>query len=511
MNIAHHNNVSSLSIRFDKSHLSSIGERLYSQSLDLIRELVANAYDADATRVDIKIDDRNMTVTDNGLGMNRSGLEQYFTIGSPLKKQYPTSVLYKRVRIGEFGIGKFAVLSLCDRFELFTSSRDYSATVIFDRADFEKQIDWSVPIIEHERKKDYGIRVTLFSLKKPLSLFDIERYLISIFPLSDNNFSIFLNDLKLQPKYIPGQRFHIKESTKQGVIKGEIILSSLSIPKELYGIGIRVRGVLIKRETFGMESSHDTGSRRLTGEVQADFLSITTDRNNIITDTAQYQEFFHIMQKKLKRVIKQIEKSAAHYQDSKAERMLSDVLLMIRESLKKNRDIFIMGDLPLFTKKATKKNEPHPGDTVIGTAIAQKKNHEPMTFEQPEKELKNIVKEAIKNLKPRFRGRIKTLLKDERRIVKKVKIGGAEFLVSFAHLGGEEKESFVEGGIIFINRDHKMYHTVSGKSDMLYYHLMRLISQELVKFAMPKNLEVAFDWQGKLIKDAYMGLKNIAS
>lgn len=153
MNIAHHNNVSSLSIRFDKSHLSSIGERLYSQSLDLIRELVANAYDADATRVDIKIDDRNMTVTDNGLGMNRSGLEQYFTIGSPLKKQYPTSVLYKRVRIGEFGIGKFAVLSLCDRFELFTSSRDYSATVIFDRADFEKQIDWSVPIIEHERKK----------------------------------------------------------------------------------------------------------------------------------------------------------------------------------------------------------------------------------------------------------------------------------------------------------------------------------------------------------------------
>ena len=119
------------------------------------------------------------------------------------------------------------------------------------------------------------------------------------------------------------------------MIKGEIILSSLSIPKELYGIGIRVRGVLIKRETFGMESSHDTGSRRLTGEVQADFLSITTDRNNIITDTAQYQEFFHIMQKKLKRVIKQIEKSAAHYQDSKAERMLSDVLLMIRESLKK--------------------------------------------------------------------------------------------------------------------------------------------------------------------------------
>ena len=153
MNTAFHSNVSSLSIRFDKSHLSSIGERLYSQSLDLIRELVANAYDADATRIDIKIDDHNLTVADNGSGMDRAGLEQYFTIGSPLKKQYPISALYKRVRIGEFGIGKFAVLSLCDRFELFTSSNNYCATVIFDRADFEKQTDWSVPVIEHEKKR----------------------------------------------------------------------------------------------------------------------------------------------------------------------------------------------------------------------------------------------------------------------------------------------------------------------------------------------------------------------
>ena len=68
-----------------------------------------------------------------------------------------------------------------------------------------------------------------------------------------------------------------------------------------------------------------------------------------------------------------MEKSAAHYQDSKAERMLSDVLLMIRESLKKIVIFLSWGDLPLFTKKNVQKNEPHLGDTVIGTAIAQKR------------------------------------------------------------------------------------------------------------------------------------------
>lgn len=37
----------------DKSHLLTIGTRLYTESLDLIRELVANAYDADATEARI--------------------------------------------------------------------------------------------------------------------------------------------------------------------------------------------------------------------------------------------------------------------------------------------------------------------------------------------------------------------------------------------------------------------------------------------------------------------------
>lgn len=496
-------NSSSISIRFDKSHLSSIGERLYSQSLDLIRELVANAYDADATQVDIKINDRNLTVSDNGQGMDRNGLEQYFTIGSPFKKENPVSIVYKRVRIGEFGIGKFAVLSLCNRFELYTSSSDYAATVIFDREDFEKQADWSVPVIEHKPKREYGTRVTLFALNKPLSLFDIERYLISVFPLADKQFSIFLNDIKLQPKYIPGQRFNIFEKTKYDVIKGEIIISSLVLPKEQWGIGIRVKGVLIKRETFGVETSHDTGTRRLTGEVRANSLPITTDRNNVIIDSPQYEEFFRIMQKKLKRVIKQLETSTANYQDNKSERMLSDVLLMIRESLKKNHDIFIMGNLPLFSKKSTKRNEMKLGESVIGTTLLKKKNGD-KTFYPPENEVKSILKEAIKNLRPKIRGRIKTLLKDERRIVKKVRLGGSEFLVSFAHLGEEEKESFVEGGIIFINRDHKLFSNISAKSDILYYHLMRLVTQELVKFAQPKNIEIAFNWQGKLIKDAYL-------
>ena len=63
-------------VTVDKSHLITIGERLYSESIELIRELVNNTSDADATEVDIKMTDEFIEVKDNGVGMALEGLRQ---------------------------------------------------------------------------------------------------------------------------------------------------------------------------------------------------------------------------------------------------------------------------------------------------------------------------------------------------------------------------------------------------------------------------------------------------
>lgn len=499
-----------ISIRFDKSHLSTIGERLYTQSLDLMRELVANAYDADATEVKVLIADTSITVEDNGSGMDKEGLRQYFTIGSDFKKLNPVSEKFKRIRVGEFGIGKFAVLSICDRFEIYTRSQNYAATLIFDKEDFEKRSDWNIPLIEHEVKQNHKTvtRVTLFQIKKPLSLFDIERHLINVFPLFDKNFSIFVNEKKLQSKFIPGERFKIKEETKYGSIKGEVIIASLMLPKEQEGIGIRVKNVLIKRETFGIERLHSLSTRRLTGELNTDFLPITASREDFVKDSKEYEEFSKIMSKKLKRVIRSLENSVISYRDKKAERILSDALLTVREALKKNKDILLLDNLPLFSKAKRKFTDQETIKSgVIGTALSAAKR-KPNGEISLESSLKEELRKALKIIKPKVRSRIKTLLRDDHRIVKKVKIGGSEFLVSFAHLGDEEKESFIEGGIIFINRDHKLFKRVEKESELAMYHLIRLVTQEIIKLASPRNFEVAFDWHGKLIKDAFLTIKN---
>ena len=136
-----------LPVTVDKSHLITIGERLYSESIELIRELVNNAYDADATEVNIRMTDELIEIKDDGTGMDREGLKQYFNIGSPEKVVHTQSPIYQRDRIGQFGIGKFASLSACECFEVYTQKGDFAAKVIFDKVEWERAEDhWNLPL-----------------------------------------------------------------------------------------------------------------------------------------------------------------------------------------------------------------------------------------------------------------------------------------------------------------------------------------------------------------------------
>ena len=105
-----------IKVRVDKSHLFTLGEKMYKESIEFIRELVNNAYDADAVNARILISDEKIQVQDDGAGMNEKGLEQFFTIGSEEKKIHGVSPRFGRKRVGQFGIGKFSALALANQF-----------------------------------------------------------------------------------------------------------------------------------------------------------------------------------------------------------------------------------------------------------------------------------------------------------------------------------------------------------------------------------------------------------
>lgn len=490
-------NQSTIPITFDKSHLATIGSRLYSESLDLIRELVANAYDADATRVKITTTDDGLVVEDNGEGMDRAGLEQYFTIGSGFKRENNVSPRFHRARIGEFGIGKFAVLALCDRFELFTRKNGLGYTAVFDREDFEQSREWEVPILEQAAGEgESGTRVRLSRLKKPLAGDQLERKLRRQLPLAQPDFLVSLNGAVLRPHYVPGRRFRIREATEFGAVIGEVIISSLMLPAEITGIGLRVKGIEVLRDFFGLEKGKNISSRRLTGEIAADFLPLTAARDKVMQDSREYEAFRLVVDRQLKRVGRQLAKFRESRGDIKADKALSEALLKVRQALRLNKDFLFTHDLPLFTPEKGKNEALQEAVGGTQTAKVRKKNGR-KNFKAGD-----IIKKAAAGMKRKNRSRVKTVLKDKKRLVKKLKIGGVNIVCSLTHLGNGEAESFSEGGVIFINRDHPLYLQVAGNDELIAYHLARLITQELVLLAGPGSSGQAYEWQSRLISDA---------
>lgn len=126
-------------LRTDDRVLARITDGIYRQPGSAIRELVSNAYDADATHVVIKTDRprfESISIEDDGLGMSPStvahlvrhigGSTKRTTQGVTLGVTNPEDLTLSpsgRKLIGRIGIGLFSVAQLTDRFQIITKTQ----------------------------------------------------------------------------------------------------------------------------------------------------------------------------------------------------------------------------------------------------------------------------------------------------------------------------------------------------------------------------------------------------
>lgn len=125
-------------LRTDERVLARVTDGIYRQPGSAIRELVSNAYDADATRVVIKTDRprfRSITVEDDGVGMTPAAVAHLVHhIGGSAKRSLegadlgitsssdPVLSPGGRRLIGKIGIGLFSVAQLTHRFQIITKT-----------------------------------------------------------------------------------------------------------------------------------------------------------------------------------------------------------------------------------------------------------------------------------------------------------------------------------------------------------------------------------------------------
>ncbi|MEW6086777.1 MAG: ATP-binding protein [bacterium] len=477
-----------IEVTVDKSHIITIGERLYGESIELVRELINNAYDADAACVKVTITDDEIVVEDDGLGMDINGLKQYFNIGSCLKKQHPKSPKFGRNRIGEFGIGKFASLSACSCFEVWTKKGDFQARVIFDKREWEKSKDrWHIPLeieeVDH-RLKD-GTRVTLKGVIKKFNISDVEKRIIESVPIKVSDFAVYLNDHKINPKFIAGHKIPFLEGTDYGIVYGEIVITSQS-GQDISdaGISCKVKQVTITKDFFNLEK-YIKNIARISGEVNADFLPITSDRTGFIKDTPQYKKFLEVMEQIIERIKPVLDGLSDSKDNRRVKKSLSEVLDKIKNALILNPDYCPEGLIPV--------GEAVPGAGGQPGYIPQSKDNAASKSEE-----QKIEKEAKK--KRKRKPQVKRLTPTA--VVKKLKLGQQGISCCIDHFGSDGPECFTEGTIIYINRDHPLYQKEAQRKETYILHTARLLTQEICLMKEPRNPRQAFQRQSKLLRDA---------
>lgn len=495
-------NVATLPIRVDKSHLITIGERLYAESVELIRELVNNAYDADATDVHVNITDEEVRVTDNGLGMDLDGLREYFTIGTPEKRLHPRSPGFGRLRIGQFGIGKFATLSACERFTVTTQRGNFAAEVVFDKEEWEGAGDrWDLPLrlLPVNPRGGDGTIVTLSRLRRTFDPVEVERLLLESVPLRAPEFAVFLNGRRLVPLQLPGHRIPILEGTPHGPIHGDIVVLPVHLASTAdLGIEVKVRQVTVRRELFGMEA-WGKDAARIRGIVCADFLPVTADRSGFVKDSAEYRAFMAVMAGVVEEIHHTLGRLSDRKERRKAKQAVREAFRRVQRALAKNPDLSPFGPVSFAAEEprasggggVVSEGRDRPGGGQEGehaTAASAPEPAEPRPTAVPAS--------TSRKRKPRVRRLTPAA------VVHRTRLGEAGVTCALDHFGPDGPEASHEGAVIYINKDHPLFLRQSRRRETYTLHLTRLLTQEISLMKDPRSPRQAFDRQSKLMRDA---------
>jgi len=159
--------------------LEHLGINLYSNIPAVLSEVVANAWDADATEVSIDYDKdgREITIQDNGVGMSRDEVQNRFlVVGYRRRDEQPgnTKKLNRRP-MGRKGIGKLSLFSIAKTVDVYTVKGNATSAFRMDVDEIKQQIEkgsnsnsgvYNPKEINAPADIPQGTRIVLSNLKK---------------------------------------------------------------------------------------------------------------------------------------------------------------------------------------------------------------------------------------------------------------------------------------------------------------------------------------------------------
>lgn len=334
-------------MEFDIGTVKHLGLHMYSTLPPVIGELVANAWDADATRVDVTIPDAALTdtseiiVSDNGHGMSDELVRKaYLIVGRDRREDDGTDESPGgRPVMGRKGIGKFCGFGIANEIEVESVNDGATSRfvmnyeklkqaasrreILFDALDATGQVSKGTAVTLRGIRKYRTRRISIPGLRRSLA-----RRFSVISP--EQNFAVAVNGIPITPQERDLQSLLGKDDDGRAYLwtynDFEIVpesgwtvsgwIGALDRTSQLEdgiqrGIVVMARGKLVQ-EPFVFEAvvGQQYALSYLVGELHAEFVdeaedTIATTRNSLVWDTEANAAFKEWGQREVNKIARE--------------------------------------------------------------------------------------------------------------------------------------------------------------------------------------------------------------
>lgn len=529
-------------LKVHPSFFKEFATKTWVSPAEVVKELVENAFDEDATKVLITILNGDSVCIEDDAGMNQEGVQKFLLLGSPHKRIDTISPKFKRVRTGRYGTGRLSFLTSFEKMKIRTRQGTFDKSLLIDSNSLDNLFTGNSELRELRESplKRNGTELTISGSKvqidEPRLIKEIRKLAVLRHPLFEVSIKRadrfrewdFSSAESIKAPDIQGHRIPV--TLDDGKITGEIAIARRPLSDDERGIAIMIGNHIVLRTSFGFDSKLS----RVTGYVRCDSLTSRFADKSAIIEDEEYERF----NKQMKiLVLDTVIPSLAEYEDvlitreeSKIYRQLDKVLgQAVIETLESQEEIegyeivetrnanlssgdtsSIPAEVPSIKESIDLENEysdiKRHGTSAVGSddfgLEKSRQKYEISTVPAEVQAASGIIPSGQTSTFAEQTTEI-TTTKIRKPILKKTfvlkKVG---YKVIPYEDESDSRYSFVNENVVFVNKANPTYRAESSRGDeFLLRHVMNIVAQAIAEARHPEGKE-ALELQNRLISEA---------
>jgi hypothetical protein len=290
-------------LRVHPSFFREFATKTWVSPNEILKELIENAFDEDATISVVTIMKDGSVVIEDNAGMDQDSMEKFLLLGSPHKKHDRISPRLNRVRTGRYGTGRLSFLTSFESMKIRTKRHKFEKTIVIDGNTLDKLFSGNALLDElHESSLGRnGTELTLKGSKIVIDAFRLIKEIRKLAILRQPMFEVYIKEAEkfvewdlsgaqqiIAPE-IQGHRIML--NLEDGRITGELVIARRPLTEDEKGIAIMVGNHIVTRGNFGF----DTKLSKVTGFVRCDTLTSRFADKSAIIEDEEYAKFNQAM------------------------------------------------------------------------------------------------------------------------------------------------------------------------------------------------------------------------